>query len=78
MQKVGTITAEQLAAIRGEDTTTVDPQSPPHIPPPQGISTPPPSVWTQKAHERAHAAATAIVGGVGNSPLIHSLNIVKY
>uniref|UniRef100_A0A8R1YMS1 HTH La-type RNA-binding domain-containing protein n=1 Tax=Pristionchus pacificus TaxID=54126 RepID=A0A8R1YMS1_PRIPA len=60
MQKVGTITAEQLAAIRGEDTTTVHPQSPPHIPPPQGVSTPPPSVWTQKAHERAQAATTAI------------------
>lgn len=78
MQKVGTITAEQLAAIRGEDTTTVHPQSPPHIPPPQGVSTPPPSVWTQKAHERAQAATTAIVGGVGHSPQIHFLNIVKY
>ncbi|GMS91531.1 hypothetical protein PENTCL1PPCAC_13706 [Pristionchus entomophagus] len=62
MQRVGTITAEQLAAIRGDAAdAAADPQSPPHIPPPQGVATPPPSVWTQKAHERAAAAASTVI-----------------
>ncbi|GMR43140.1 hypothetical protein PMAYCL1PPCAC_13335, partial [Pristionchus mayeri] len=60
-QKVGTITAEQLAAIRGEGAAAADPQSPPQIPPPQGVSSPAPSVWTQKAHERAQAAASIAI-----------------
>ncbi|GMT19741.1 hypothetical protein PFISCL1PPCAC_11038 [Pristionchus fissidentatus] len=65
-EKLGTITADQLAAIRGEHGPEEDPQSPPRIPPPQGVSTPPPSVWTQKATERAQAAAT----GIPKSPMM--------
>lgn len=67
-KKIGTISAAELAAMRGESAAAAaEPQSPPSIPPPVGVTSPPPSVWTQKAHERAALAAS---GDVPKSPLM--------
>ncbi|CAB3403158.1 unnamed protein product [Caenorhabditis bovis] len=53
--KVTTISHEEFVKIRGEEPKPVDQGPPPEIPP-SDAKTPPPTIWTKKAKERAQAA----------------------
>uniref|UniRef100_A0A8R1HIM2 HTH La-type RNA-binding domain-containing protein n=1 Tax=Caenorhabditis japonica TaxID=281687 RepID=A0A8R1HIM2_CAEJA len=57
--KVTTVSAEQFHQLRGDgDTPKNSEQTPPEIPPSSEAQTPPDSVWTKKAKERAAASQT--------------------
>lgn len=59
--KVTTVSAEQFQQMRGDDELPKkSAEEPPVIPPPTGLATPPDSVWTKKAKERAAASQTVV------------------